>query len=34
LQVARKAGVPKAVIESARAYLQKLERQHEKPAPP
>jgi DNA mismatch repair protein MutS len=28
LQVAQKAGVPRAVIESARTYLQKLERQH------
>ena len=28
LQVAQKAGVPRAVIESARGYLQKLERQH------
>jgi DNA mismatch repair protein MutS len=33
LQVAQKAGVPRAVIESARAYLAKLEKQHpaEKP---
>jgi DNA mismatch repair protein MutS len=31
LQVAQKAGVPREVIESARAYLGQLERQH---APP
>jgi DNA mismatch repair protein MutS len=31
LQVAQKAGVPREVIESARAYLAELERQH---APP
>jgi DNA mismatch repair protein MutS len=28
LQVAQKAGVPRPVIESAREYLAKLERQH------
>jgi len=31
LQVAQKAGVPREVIESARAYLEKLERQHARP---
>jgi DNA mismatch repair protein MutS len=31
LQVAQKAGVPREVIESARAYLEKLERQHPRP---
>ncbi len=30
LQVAQKAGVPREVIESARGYLEKLERQHRK----
>jgi DNA mismatch repair protein MutS len=30
LQVAQKAGVPRAVIESARTYLAKLEKQHQK----
>jgi DNA mismatch repair protein MutS len=30
LQVAQKAGVPRAVIENARTYLAKLEKQHEK----
>ena len=30
LQVAQKAGVPREVIETARAYLQKLEKQHPK----
>ena len=29
LQVAQKAGVPREVIQSARAYLEKLERQHQ-----
>ena len=32
LQVAQKAGVPREVIQSARAYLEKLERQHQPPA--
>ena len=31
LQVAQKAGVPREVIQSARAYLEKLERQHQHP---
>jgi DNA mismatch repair protein MutS len=34
LQVARKAGVPLVVIESARSYLAKLERQHARPSKP
>ena len=33
LQVAQKAGVPREVIASARAYLEKLERQHQREAP-
>jgi DNA mismatch repair protein MutS len=33
LQVAQKAGVPREVIQSARAYLEKLERQHAPAAP-
>jgi DNA mismatch repair protein MutS len=33
LQVAQKAGVPREVIQSARAYLERLERQHAKAAP-
>ncbi len=32
LQVAQKAGVPREVIQNARAYLEKLERQHPRPA--
>ena len=32
LQVAQKAGVPREVIQSAKAYLEKLERQHQHPA--
>ncbi len=31
LQVAQKAGVPREVIENARAYLEKVERQHARP---
>ncbi len=34
LQVAQKAGVPREVIASARAYLEKIERQHQRAAPP
>ncbi|MFZ2508876.1 MAG: DNA mismatch repair protein MutS [Steroidobacteraceae bacterium] len=34
LQVAQKAGVPREVIASARAYLEKIERQHRRAAPP
>jgi len=34
LQVAQKAGVPREVIASARAYLEKIERQHRRDAPP
>jgi DNA mismatch repair protein MutS len=33
LQVAQKAGVPREVIQSARAYLEKLERQHHRDLP-
>jgi DNA mismatch repair protein MutS len=32
LQVAQKAGVPRSVIDTAREYLEKLERQHPRPA--
>jgi DNA mismatch repair protein MutS len=34
LQVARMAGVPREVIASAKAYLEKLERQHRRESPP
>jgi DNA mismatch repair protein MutS len=34
LQVARKAGVPREVIASAKAYLDKLEHQHRRESPP
>ena len=34
LQVAQKAGVPREVIANARAYLEKLERQHSRPPRP
>ena len=34
LQVAQKAGVPREVIASAKAYLEKIERQHRRDAPP
>ncbi len=34
LQVARKAGVPREVVASAKAYLEKIERQHRRDAPP
>jgi DNA mismatch repair protein MutS len=34
LQVAQKAGVPREVIASAKAYLGKIERQHRRDAPP
>jgi DNA mismatch repair protein MutS len=33
LQVAQKAGVPREVIASARAYLEKIEREHRREAP-
>jgi len=34
LQVAQKAGVPREVIASAKAFLEKIERQHRRDAPP
>ena len=33
LQVAQKAGVPREVIASARAYLEKIEHEHRRKAP-